>query len=577
MSASAPDMPVMPDQPSSNLGAVMGNSSPQLPSPQSAGSPEEQDMNNATSGPQPSQGGGSRLQSVLAAVAKVGATALQGVPAGGRPSFAGGLGQGARAEQAAQNLEQNIRFKSFDDQIRAAQLHNQDLEMQGRVQAQQDAHEDHMDAQEKQAAANDWGVTYDKVANNSDAVMQHLQTQTAANGSASVPPGTHVSGDGKTINIPQDTPSNDAAMLKEYNALGPVFNLPKAPAGAQKLSPAAATVYYNLKQGYGPDGSVFGADKLPGIIASNQNKLDDLNKNGGSDAQKALVQGIIAKQQAQLKADNDQAATAAGGKKGAETAAEVAANTSPSAIAGQAKLAGAKANAEVPAKIAEQNNAAANAAKNKEGDASELNAVAFDPDYKNPDGSTGANVVMSKADAAAKGLTHYKADPGQVNSLVAGFNDVQNKLNGLAAIVNDPKRYGAVVPGDAAALLTQKGIDLGASVGGGHFGIDTSRFNATQYAKVAAGTNQATRDYVTAMAGAHEAITQLPRLQTFGKSSRMTQQQMEAAQQLLPGPGDGPMGHAKMASLQQMLDPLRKQVPHMPGAEQIPSWLEQQQ
>jgi hypothetical protein len=152
---------------------------------------------------------------------------------------------------------------------------------------------------------------------------------------------------------------------------------------------------------------------------------------------------------------------------------------------------------------------------------------------------------------------------------------VQNKLNMLATVVNDPKRYGAVNPGDAAALLTQKGIDLGASVGGGHFGIDTSRWNASQYAAVAKGTNQATRDYVTAMVGAHEAVTQLPRLQTFGQSSRMTQQQMEAAVNLLPGPGDGPMGHSKMVSLQQMLDPLRKQVPRMPGAEQIPSWLEQ--
>ena len=112
---------------------------------------------------------------------------------------------------------------------------------------------------------------------------------------------------------------------------------------------------------------------------------------------------------------------------------------------------------------------------------------------------------------------------------------------------------------------------------GGHFGIDMSRFNETQYASVVKGTNQATRDYVTAFNGAHEAITQLPRLQTFGQSSRMTQQQAEAAVNLLPHPGDGPMAHSKMVALQQMLDPLRKQVPRMPGAEQIPSWLEQQQ
>jgi hypothetical protein len=342
--------------------------------------------------------------------------------------------------------------------------------------------------------------------------------------------------------------------------------------GATKLAPAAATAYYNLKQGYGADGNVITADKLPGIIASNQAKLDDLGKNGGSDAQKTLLQGIITKQQAQLDADNKQQSTIAGQKKGAETAAQVAAETSPTAIAGQAQLAGAKANAELPSKIAEQNNAAANAAKNKEGDSTELNAVAFDPNYKNPDGSTGANVVMSKADAAAQGLPHYKADPQKLNALVGGFNDVQNKLNMLASVVNDPKRMGAVQPGVAAAMLEHgKGLQVGAF--GTH--LDTSRVNESLYAEDVKSANQATRDYVTAAIGAHEAITQLPRLQTFGQSSRMTQQQMEAAVNLLPQPGDGPMAHSKMVALQQMLDPLRKQVPRMPGAEQIPSWLEQ--
>lgn len=58
---------------------------------------------------------------------------------------------------------------------------------------------------------------------------------------------------------------------------------------------------------------------------------------------------------------------------------------------------GAVANAELPSKLALQNN------KN---DSTELNAVAFDPNYQNGDGTKGANVVMSKADAQAKGLTH---------------------------------------------------------------------------------------------------------------------------------------------------------------------------
>jgi hypothetical protein len=57
----------------------------------------------------------------------------------------------------------------------------------------------------------------------------------------------------------------------------------------------------------------------------------------------------------------------------------------------------------------------------------------------------------------------------------------------------------------------------------------------------------------------------------------MTQQQMEAAQNLLPAPGDdAPRARQKMQALQTTIDPLRKQVPHMPGAESIPSWLEKQ-
>src|SRR5438874_9435549 len=79
------------------------------------------------------------------------------------------------------------------------------------------------------------------------------------------------------------------------------------------------------------------------------------------------------------------------------------------------------------------------------------------------------------------------------------------------------------------------------------------------------------------MIGAHEAITQLPRLQTFGKSNRMTEKKMEAAVNLLPQPGDREFAAQKMTSLQGMIDPLRKQIPHMPGAESTPSWMEQRQ
>jgi hypothetical protein len=201
-----------------------------------------------------------------------------------------------------------------------------------------------------------------------------------------------------------------------------------------------------------------------------------------------------------------------------------------------------------------------------------LDSVAFDPTYQNPDGSTGANVVMSKEDAAAKGLSFYKADPNKINTVVAGMNDVQNKLNQLAAITTNPTRMGQVSPGLAAALLAHgKGLQLDFH----GVGLDTSRVNEISYANDLKLANQPTKDYVTAMVAAHEAITQLPRLQTFGQSNRMTEKQMEAAVNLLPQPGDGSMAAQKMTSLQGIIDPLRKQIPHMPGAESIPSWLEQ--
>ena len=78
------------------------------------------------------------------------------------------------------------------------------------------------------------------------------------------------------------------------------------------------------------------------------------------------------------------------------------------------------ANQAATARGAAQKSAAEQAAKST----GELNAVAFDPNYQNADGTKGANVVMNKEDAQAKGLQHYKADPAKLNATVAGFNDV---------------------------------------------------------------------------------------------------------------------------------------------------------
>ncbi|MGB8989911.1 MAG: hypothetical protein WCC37_25160 [Candidatus Sulfotelmatobacter sp.] len=524
---------------------------------------QEQQTDADTSGTQAPQVGG-RLRAILSAIASVGSTAMAGVPAGGRPSFAGGLGQGARAGQAAQAVQQDVKFKDFDSQVRAATLHAQDQELQLRTQAQQDAHQRFQDDQSDYDEAH--GIQYDTVPNTGDAAVNYLKAQTQGSGSASIPPGTHLSADGKSILIPKQSDDTQTALLQKYNTFAPVYGLPSLPQGAQFVPQKFVDILTHAQQGYDLAGHPINHDNLPSAIASLQTQRDALAAKGGQPAQLQAADNTLGILKANLKALDDHAASVEQNKK----AADVAAETSPDAIKGAAAKAKAVSDATQANKIALQDNAASN---KPQPDNTELNAVAFDPSYQNPDGSMGANVVMSKSDAAAKGLSHYKADPAKLNATVAGFNDVQNKINMLAQVANDPSRMGKVQPDVAAALMESgDGVQLGA------FGtkIDTTKINANLYATNMEKANQATRDYVTALLGAHEAITQLPRLQTFGQSSRMTQQQMEAAQKLLPQPGDAPVARQKMMALQQMLNPLRKQVPHMPGAEQIPSWLEKQ-
>lgn len=305
-----------PDAGSSNLGAaIAGTASPDTSTPDNSPAPSSitlpaPDPNN-TSGPasasQPAQPQ-SRLSQVLSAVAKVGSTAIAATPQGGRPSFLGGLGAGARAEQASQaaaaQQQQDIKFRSFDDQVRLSQLHAQDQEQQNRNQAQQDAHEAHM--QTMSQLMDDFGIEHDTVPNNGAAAIDYMKTQTAGNGAVAVPPGTHISGDGKSILIPKDTPETDAGQLALFKAVGPALGLnANIPSGATKLSPQLATVLYNKLQGYGPDGHPYTADQLPALIAGNQQQLSDLKAKGAPQPQIDAVTGIIAKQKAHLQADQD--------------------------------------------------------------------------------------------------------------------------------------------------------------------------------------------------------------------------------------------------------------------------------
>src|SRR5438477_8102078 len=110
----------MSTTPITNLGSVISNGgdpsqgayqqdAPSVQSQPAQAAPTPQ----AQSQPAPTQSG-SRLARIIGAVANVAQTALAGIPDQGRPSFVTGLGQGARAEQAAQATQQAIKFKDFE-------------------------------------------------------------------------------------------------------------------------------------------------------------------------------------------------------------------------------------------------------------------------------------------------------------------------------------------------------------------------------------------------------------------------------------------------------------------------------
>src|SRR5713226_66414 len=137
--------------------------------------------------------------------------------------------------------------------------------------------------------------------------------------------------------------------------------------------------------------------------------------------------------------------------------ADLDVENSPANQAAVAKGAANKKQAELNVENSPTNQAAAargEAAKTEAKNAvGGLNSVAFDPNYQNPDGSKGANVVMNNEDAQTKGLQHYKANPEKLNATIAGFNDVQNKINMLADVTADPNKMKQVQGPTAAILL----------------------------------------------------------------------------------------------------------------------------
>jgi len=182
--------------------------------------------------------------------------------------------------------------------------------------------------------------------------------------------------------------------------------------------------------------------------------------------------------------------------------------------------------------------------------------------------ATGKYEVMERGQVP-KGAFAYKIDPTLVNSNAARMDDVQNKINNLAEVVNstDMKNVNQALVGAALDKGTQLNFE------GLH--LDTGRLNAVLSAENIARMNEPTRNFIVALLGAHEAVTNLPGLQTFGKSNRFTEKQMEASQAMLPSAGDDAnMARKKIIAFQGILDPLRRRIVTLPNQPLMPSFTE---
>ena len=284
---------------------------------------------------------------VAGGIASTLSTALAGIPDKGRPSFAGGLGEGARSEQANIANQQAIRFKSFEDQVRLAQLHAQDQKLALDTQAQQDAH---VKADlDNRALANSLGIVYDTLSSHGPTVMDHLTAQTAATGAASVPPGTHLSGDGETINIPQNTQATRDGQKQMYQTLGPALGLPPLPPGAQFVPPVNMNMLTNKLHGFDLAGKPVQHQDLPSAISAAQLQRDTLAKNSGTPQQLQALDNMLGIYKANL----DALDTHEAGVKQQNEQATINAQNSPESIAGAAKKKAAEEAAALPFKQAQ--------------------------------------------------------------------------------------------------------------------------------------------------------------------------------------------------------------------------------
>lgn len=406
----------------------------------------------------------SRLGAILGAVAKTVDTGLAGVPAGGRPSFMGGLGQGARAEKQDIANQQAVKFKTFDDQVRAAELHNQDQKMQLDTQAQTDAHT--KADLDNRAMANSLGVDYDTIANHGSAVMDHLAAQTTANGTSSIPGGTHLSGDGTTVQIPKDTQQTRDGQKAMYNQLAPALGLPSLPPGASFVPPKNMNMLTNKIHGFDINGEPIKHDDLPTYISTTQTQRDALSKNGASDDQLKTLDNMVGIYKANLDSLDKHAASVKQSDAQATTAGTIAGQTSPEAIAAEGKKAAGVKQAQLDVENNPSNQAAAargaatKASAEQEAKTASGTSLMVGTDK---DGNQIAGTSDELTKAGAQGVTKLSADTGnkvvtarQLTSPEGLFAMIRNDMDTLD---QKGKMGSAASARFNDALLTKAGSD----------------------------------------------------------------------------------------------------------------------
>ena len=403
-------------------------------------------------------------QTALGKVASVVSTGLSGIPDRGRPSFVTGLGQGARAAKADIAQQQAIKFKTFDDQVRMSELHNQDLKMQNDTQAQTDAHT--KADLDNRSMANSLGIDYDTIANHGSAVMDHLTAQTQANGGASVPPGTHLSGDGKTVQIPQDTQSTRDGQKTMYNQLAPALGLPGLPPGASFVPPKNMNMLTNKIHGFDINGEPLKHDDLPTYISTTQTQRDAMAKNGASDSQLKTLDNMLGIYKANLDALDTHAASVKQSDAQATAAGTIAAQTSPDAVKAEGTKAAGVKQAQLDVENSPSNQAAA---ARGAGQKSAAEQQAKDTISKNMFVGTDAagNQIAGTSDelsnAGAQGVTKLSADTGnkvitarQLISPEGLFSLIRKDMDNLDA---NGKLGSAATARFNEALLSKAGSD----------------------------------------------------------------------------------------------------------------------